>query len=85
MTVKHEPITQRLAADVGDTEFIRGLDKALSNVIAAAMKTDTNIDWRTLRIESDGQIEVRNGYGDIEIFDRGLVLSVDTIWIEDDE
>lgn len=85
MTVRHEPITQVLTADVGDTEFIRGLDKALSNVIAAAMETDTHIDWRTLRIESDGQIEVRGGYGEIETYDRGLVLSVDTIWIEDDE
>lgn len=85
MTVKREPIAQILNAELGDVAFLKGLDDALSNIITAAKNTGTEIEWRTLRIEPEGDIEVHNGYGDIQVLSRGLHLSVDTIWIEDDE
>lgn len=85
MTVKREPIAQVLNAELGDMAFLKSLDDALSTIITAARNAGAEVEWRTLRIQSEGDIEVRNGYGDIQVLSRGLHLSVDTIWIEDDE
>jgi hypothetical protein len=85
MTVKHKTLHQQMDSEVSDEDFIVVINTALDNVIEEAYALGKTVDWNTLQIEPNDEIETFTASGHRQSYSLGLHLRVDSVSIEEDE
>lgn len=85
MTVKHKAMHRRIDSQVSDEDFIVLINTALDSVMEEAFAAGKTVDWNTLQIEPNDEIETFTVNGQRQSYSLGLHLRVDTVSIEEDE